>query len=140
MSQLAYDNLKRTANIQFIEEYNKPHYEARDLYDKRTSLKKTNFALRRLMKNPESKEPVKTVLEYKIIYLIMGITTQIELIRSTESTDGTSDEKESVFTGGKAVWYDRPFRELICNFYHGDINEFYRIIGLYNLSFLSSIL
>ena len=118
--------LKEKTLQQFIKEYDEPHYEARDLYDRKANLKKTNFVLRRTLKDLESKDfPEKVDLEKKINDLRMDITTQIELIRFTKSTDGTSDEKETIFTGVKAVWYDRPFRELINIFYHHDINDFY---------------
>lgn len=118
--------LKNNTLLQFIKEYDEPHYEARDLYDRKANLKKTNFVLRRTLKDLESKDfPEKADLEKKINELRMDITTQIELIRFTKSTDGTSDEKETIFTGVKSVWYDGPFRELIDIFYHDDINDFY---------------
>ena len=99
--------LKNNTLLQFIKEYDEPHYEARDLYDRKISLKKTNFVLRRTLKDLESKDfPEKANLEKKINDLRMDITTQIELIRFTKSTDGTSDKKETIFTGVKSVWYD----------------------------------
>lgn len=122
-------NLRSTAKSQFIEEYAEPHYEARELYDRRTELKKTSSALRRLVKYMGDQDlPNRTQLEADIQQLRSEITSQIELIRFTQSIDGTSDSTETIFTGVKAVWYDRPFKLLIQDHYHGDINEFYFII------------
>lgn len=126
--ETALKNLKEKSEENYIEEYNDPYYKARELYDRKTSLKKTNFVLRRLMKNSVNKEPVKTISEYEAIYLIIQNNVQIKLIKFTQSMDGTSDKKETIFTGGKAVWYDRPFRELIDKYYTGDINDFYLTI------------
>jgi len=124
--ETTFNNFKNNSEEQYIIEYNKPHYEAIDLYDRRHSLKKTNFAIRRFLKHVEDKDfDGKVNLENKAIILMGENSLQIELIRFTKSTDGVSDKRETVFTGVKAVWYDRPFRELINNHYHGDINDFY---------------
>lgn len=121
--------LKSNSEAQYIAEYDRPHYEARDLYDRRAFLKKNNYAIRRFLKHIEDEDfDGKADLENKASVLMKENSLQIELIRFTQSTDGTSDEREAVFTGVKSVWYDKPFRELIHGHYHGDINDFYYTI------------
>jgi len=118
--------LKINSEAQYIAEYDRPHYEARDLYDRRAFLKKNNYAIRRFLKHIEDRDfDGKADLENKASILMKENSLQIELIRFTQSIDKISDEKEAVFTGVKSVWYDRPFIELIDEHYHGDINDFY---------------
>ncbi len=128
----SFQNLKEKALDKFITEYDEPHYDARELYDRRASLKKTNFALRRFLKFIEEKAfDGKGQLELDIAELMRDITTQVELIRFTKSTDGISDETDAIFTGVKAVWYDVPLKTLIKTHYQFetmDINDFYRFI------------
>jgi hypothetical protein len=127
--ETAFKNLKKNSEDQYIEEYDRPHYEARDLYDRRSLLKKNNYAIRRFLKYIEDEDfDGKVDLENKASVLMKENSLQIELIRFTQSIDGTSDEREAVFTGVKSVWYDKPFRELIHGHYHGDINDFYYTI------------
>ncbi len=122
-------NLRENAEKRFIEDYDEPHYEARELYDRRIELKKTNSALKRLVKYMGDQDlPDRTKLEADIQQLKLEISTQIELIRFTQSIDGTTSSTETVFTGIKAVWYDKPFRLLIKDHYYGDINEFYHTV------------
>jgi len=127
--ETTYQNLKEKSESQYVEDCGNWCYDARDLYDKRTSLKKSNFAVRRFLKYIGEKEfHDKINLEVKLHSLMRANVAEIEIIKFTKSVDKISNSKETVFTGVKAVWYDVPLKTLIKRHYNGDINEFYMLI------------
>lgn len=122
-------NLEEKSGVNYILECGNGCYDARELYDKRTALKKTNYTIRRFLKFIEDKNFIgKAIIQQKATALIRNNVVQVELIRFTKSIDGISDSTETVFSGVKSVWYDVPLKTLIKSHYNGDINDFYRLI------------